>query len=303
LSEAPGFRDIQTNGDASAASSTADDGTYRIAVLPGRGLLVAETGGSIYPELDPEVVEMPDPMTYIPPIYTRGQAFAEIDVAPGAPPLTRDFKLDPGRTLTGALIDPDGKPIAGARAYGEFTIGGWSWPHASEHFTVYGLMPPRPKTVGRLLKVRNVESLAALVMPENPRALVFQHKGRRLAGFIDVASSAEGPLQVRLQPWAVVSGRLVGTDGRPRAGIAFLPEIMGKARLGGGKIGHWPYRITTDREGRFRVEAIVPGLRYRLTLENASGVSTDTGPIVTPLKPGETRDLGDVAAIIPGEPN
>jgi hypothetical protein len=95
----------------------------------------------------------------------------------------------------------------------------------------------------------------------------------------------------------------VGADGRPRAGIAFLPEIMGKARLGGGKIGHWPYRITTDREGQFRVEAIVPGLRYRLTLENTSGVSTDTGPIVTPLKPGETRDLGDVAAIIPGEPN
>jgi len=58
-----------------------------------------------------------------------------------------------------------------------------------------------------------------------------------------------------------------------------------------------------DRDGRFRVEAIVPGLRYRLTLENADGISTRKGPNVTQLKPGEIRDLGDVPVEIPGEPD
>ncbi len=69
-----------------------------------------------------------------------------------------------------------------------------------------------------------------------------------------------------------------------------------------GSVDHWPFRVTTDRVGRFRVEGLVPGLRYRLSLETAEGaVNLLRGPEVAPLKAGEDRDLGDVVATVPGE--
>ncbi len=305
LALAPGLGDVPTNGDMTTATSTDDDGRYRIAVLPGRGLLLVVAADGDYRKLDPDVAAMPDPLTLVPPIYNTGHAFAEIDVAPNSPPLTRDFSLERCRQLPGVVVGPDGKPLVGARVYGKSaTIGFWpDQPEEFADFTIAGLQPPEERTLVRLMKVRGVESLAAFMTAERPRTLVVQHDGKQLAGFNDVWWETKGPIKVKLEPWAVVTGRLVDSDGRPRAGIAFLPEIIGKFRLGGGHIGHWPDRITTDRDGRFRVEAIVPGLRYRLTLERASGGSTDTGPVVTPLEPGEARDLGDVSAIIPGEPD
>ena len=304
IGEAPGLRGIPTNGDMTTATSTDDDGRYRIAVLPGRGLLLVVAADGDYRELDSDKADMPDPITFVPPIYSGGHAFAEIDVAPNSPPLTRDFLLERCRQLPGIVLDPDGNPLSGGRVYGKLGIGFWEFlPEESADFTIASLQPPKQRTFSGLMKVRSVESLAVLLTAERPRTLVVQHEGKRLAGFTDVWWETKGPIKVKLEPWAVVTGRLVDSEGRPRGGVAFLPEIIGKVRSGGGLIGHWPARFTTDRDGRFRVEAIVPRLRYRLTLENASGVSTDTGPNVTPLGPGETRDLGDVPAIIPGEPD
>ena len=301
LSEAPGLRQVPTNGDGTTATETEADGTYRIAVLPGRGILVVRAGGLTYPDPDPTAT--PDPITFVPPIYGRGQAAAEIDVRPDTRSLTRDFALDPGRRLTGRVVDPVGKPLAGARVYGQLMMGAWSWPCATADFTVYGLAPPQPRTIGRMLMSRSLESLASTVLPEKSRTLLFQHEGKRLAGSIDIAWETTEPVEVRLQPWGEITGRVVDADGRPRAGFAIRPSVLGKVRLGGGEPGHWPDRITTDRDGRFRVAGIVPGLRYRLTFENADGIQSGRGPIVPPLKPAETRDLGDVSGVIPGDPD
>jgi len=304
LSEAPGLRQVPTNGDGTTATSTDLRGRYRVAVLPGRGLLLVVEGDGDYRDLDVDAGEMPNPIAFVPPIYSGAKAFAEIDVAPGSPPISRDFALDPCRKLAGTVLDPQGNPLAGARIYGLFGFGSWTYsPQTSAEFTVSGLVPPKSLTLARLVKVRTVDSLASLVTPEKPRTLVFQHDGKRLAGFADIFWETKGPVQARLLPWGVVTGRVVDAGGHPRAGFVLLPEIIGKARLGGGEIAHWPERVTTDREGRFRIEAIVPGFRYRLTLENADGQSTGKGPNVTPLKPGEIRDLGDVRAVIPGEPD
>jgi len=304
LSQAPGLEHIFTNGDGTTATSTDDHGRYRIAVLPGRGLLLVVEGDGDYRDLDVDAGEMPDPIRVIPAIYSGGKAFAEIDVAPGSAPLTRDFMLVPCRKLAGTVLDPQGNPLAGARIYGLFGFGFWTYsPQTSAEFMVSGLTAPKPRTLERMFKVRTVDSLASLVMPQKPRTLVFQHEGKRLAGFADVFWETKGPLQVRLQLWGVVTSRVVDAGGHPRADLALLPEIIGKVRLGGGEIAHWPHRVTTDREGRFRIEAVVPGLRYRLTFENADGQSTGKGPNVTPLQPGEIRDLGDILAIIPGEPD
>ena len=55
---------------------------------------------------------------------------------------------------------------------------------------------------------------------------------------------------------------------------------------------HWwsylPERIKTDREGRFRIEALLPGYEFHL--------SDDKGelPFGGALRSGQTKDLGDV---------
>jgi RNA polymerase sigma factor (sigma-70 family) len=296
LGEAPGLRGVPTNGDGTTATDNQDDGTYRIAVLPGRGILAISVGEPNYPDPDPD--ERPDPIRYSPPIFGCGDASAEIDVAPNAKGFTHNFALEPGRMLKGTVLDPDGKPLAGAQVYGH---GGMGWPQTSADFTVFGLTRPRPRTIGRLLQVRSMESLGSLVLPEKPRTLLFQHEGKRLAGFTDVSWETKEPVEVRLQPWSVVVGRIVDADGRPRAGFELYPQVLDKPRAGDTISPFWTYQIATDRDGRFRLNGIIPGLRHRLTFEDARGVRTGRGTIVTAMKPGEERDLGDIIADVPGE--
>ncbi|MGP0063333.1 MAG: hypothetical protein ACLQGP_06980 [Isosphaeraceae bacterium] len=298
LGEAPGLREVPTNGDGTTATESEDDGSYRIAVLPGRGILVISAYEDNYPNPTPD--EGPDPVTYIPPIYGRGDASAEIDVPPEAASFRHDFAVEAGRTLAGIILDPDGKPLIGVQVYGH---GGAFWPRTSEKFTISGLTLARPRTIGRLLRVRTMESLGALVLPEKSRTILFVHQARRLAGFTDVSWQTTEPVEVRLQPWGNVNGRILDADGRPRAGFELRPRVLDKPRVGDTITPYWTYRVMTDRDGRFRLEGIVPGLRYRLTYLDARGIDTGRGPVLSLLKPGETRDLGDVPGIIPGDPD
>ena len=58
--------------------------------------------------------------------------------------------------------------------------------------------------------------------------------------------------------------------------------------------------VTADAQGRFRVEAFVPGVETEVTIAvpNRGGVQLDGGNALRKpaLKPGELRDLGDVKA-------
>ncbi len=129
LGEVPGLRQVPTNGDGTTATETNDDGTYRIAVLPGRGILVISAPGPTYSDPAPE--DRPDPVTYIPPIYGRGDASAEMDVAPNMKSFTCDFALEPGRTLKGRVLDPEGKPLAGSSVWARWDRIGLKPPRSS----------------------------------------------------------------------------------------------------------------------------------------------------------------------------
>jgi hypothetical protein len=301
LAEAPGFGDLFLHGgDSPGVKETADDGTYRIAALPGRGVIEAQADNTIYPQPDRPMGGVPGLENYVPHIY-GGHAIAEIDVVPGRSAPRGDFALAPGRTVAGIVLDPEGKPVTGARVNGLWPIAGWSWPQASDRFTVYGFAAPKPRNPAGLLQARSVDEMASMVLPEKPRMILVQHEARKLAGWAMVTAESRSPVEVKLQPWGSLSGRLVDSGGEPRAHFAMQPQVIDRLRLGSGTVGHWPYRIKTDRDGRFRLVGIVPGLPYRLSLENAAGHLTERGPEVSPLKPGEDRDLGDVIAVVPGE--
>jgi hypothetical protein len=98
-----------------------------------------------------------------------------------------------------------------------------------------------------------------------------------------------GSVTVRMEPGATVTGRLLDADGQPRAGVelnlTFLPN---RPRERSGAYRYVPERIQTDREGRFRIEALLPG--YRFLLYDGKGQLQFGGA----LRPGQTKDLGDV---------
>src|SRR5439155_4702649 len=117
---------------------------------------------------------------------------AEVNPTRDAESFTCNLVLDPGQTLTGKVLGPDGKPLVGARSFGlrSYTLG--SWAHdalKTADFTAYGL-----KT-------------------SEPRKLMFIHEGLKLAGSRVVRGDEQGPILVKLEPWATITGRLITADG------------------------------------------------------------------------------------------
>lgn len=207
-------------------------------------------------------------------------AIVEINPAEGQDPCRQDVVLDPGRALRGKVLDPDGQPLAGAIVNGgrmEFR----TWAHSP--------LPTATFTVNAY-------------DPSKPRRLTFIHNRRRLAGSLPVAGDDPGELTVRLQPWGVITGRVVDAEGRAREGVTLISDRGGRPPRESeapttGVLP--PGRFRTDDDGRFRIQGLVPGLQYHLgAMEwNAKlGGQTFTGYVVRDLslEPGQTRQLGDV---------
>jgi len=79
-------------------------------------------------------------------------------------------------------------------------------------------------------------------------------------------------LTVTLAPAGTLTGRFVSLDGKPLADLELVapttaaqaaPTMMPKADLNAGSFPSGP---RTDKDGRFRIEGLAPGLNYRLAL-------------------------------------
>src|SRR5262249_11242501 len=124
-------------------------------------------------------------------------AYKIIDVPADARDFTVDLELTRGLTRKGRVVDPDGRPVKGARCYGLGPTGDYPRTLPDETFEAHGLEPGYP------------------------RQLIFAPKERRLVGSIilkDEDFKSEAPLEVRLGPPGSVKGRLVDEDGLPLAG-------------------------------------------------------------------------------------
>jgi hypothetical protein len=210
--------------------------------------------------------------------YARNyHVLAEVDVDPGAESATLDLQVDPGRSLALTVVDPEGKPIGGTKASGIGDLfSSTEYPQESPTIAIHALDPSRPRRV------------------------TITHADRKLIGSIYLEGDEPGPLTVRLQPWGTITGRIVDDDDKPRGGLALSsaggsspkrPDVQGI--LPGGNYNDG---IRVGSDGRFRVEGLVPGLKYGAS---ASERSRGIGELFQDVSvaPGEVKDLGDLGVV------
>ncbi len=191
-----------------------------------------------------------------------------------------DIVVDAGRTLSGTILDAAGRPLAGALVAGLGESGDW------EH-------EPLPTAAFTVLALRLDET----------RLLQFSHADKHLTGSLVVRGDAKKPLTVTLGPAAALIGRFVTRDGKkPLANLEMFPVLYEPMASPGRRpqpdpaIGTFPRGLRTDKDGKFRIENLAPGLKYRIALFKGNALLTPDGPAGTgvTVQAGETKDLGEV---------
>jgi hypothetical protein len=146
---------------------TRKDGSFQIVALPGRGVISAfaiDDSDSYITGVGADKIKGFDPHAIIPGhhlLLMTKHTLVEINPKPDDESIICDVALAPGRTLTGRIVGPDGKPLAGARVCGLSDDGRWT-------------MDPLP---GAEFTVKALE-------PNKPRLLQFVHQGKKLSGFL-----------------------------------------------------------------------------------------------------------------------
>jgi hypothetical protein len=268
LSDNPHLKGVRL--DDTNWHGTRDDGSFRTVALPGPGIIAVRAtydryrmgigadrikghrdgGGGL------ELI-LTRPYLLYPGNY---HVLVPVDPWPDAESITCDVALDPGRTLKGVVIGPDGQPLAGARVSGQKPMSSWGGePLKSAEFTV--------------------ECLG----DDESRLVQVMHEGKQLAGWLTVRGSDKEPLRIPTEPWGSVTGRLVKPDGEPMTNVVI-------------DIGHL-LRVRAGKDGKFRIDGLSRGLKYSVRVIKDPGYVLEiSGKDVTDLaiKPGETRDLGDI---------
>jgi protocatechuate 3,4-dioxygenase beta subunit len=268
-----------------SSADTGSDGSYRLVVLPGPGVL-GFSARSPKETFMPALVTTQELKDFFKDngdhgnenrlrVQTSETSFTAMGqeqynqmllINPGEKDeaLIRDVVLQPARQLRGKVVGPDGKAFAGVRAYHlstPFVSGILSEPLAADTFTVTGLNPRRP------------------------RHLLFIDQDRKYGEFLTLVGEVKEPLIVRLQPCGSVASRLLDSDGQPMAGatVRLDPEAVYSSE---------PAKVQTDRAGRFRITGLVPGQKYQARLGPPPLGQYLSTPFA--VKPQESKDLGDI---------
>lgn len=271
LRQAPGFR-----GSGHVQAHTAADGTFHLLALPGRGLLAAKAepdrearylvGAGAEQIAGMERSDfVTDPYICNPKMFN---SLVEIYPEKGASSVTKDLTLDPGKTVHGSVVGPDGKPLTGASIQ-----GAWGIRYAIDR------MP-------------NAQFAIPAINPKRPQPFFFLHREKHLGAVVILKGDEPESFTVRLQPTATLTGRLVDADGDPRANVnlsGFIEPGQLHITEGWGGI----FNTTTKKDGRFRVENVLPGIHYTGWIQKTYRITGTIFKNLT-LKPGETHDLGDI---------
>jgi hypothetical protein len=132
------------------------------------------------------------------------------------------------------------------------------------------------------------------------RLLQFVHFEKKLAGSLVVKGDDKGPVTVKLAAAGTLTGRLVTPEGEPvkDGQLMALRGPIGEpdAAEENPAVGSLPADIHPDKDGKFRIQGVIPGLTYNLGYIKGNYLHRLGGAAGSKLmiKPGETKHLGDV---------
>jgi hypothetical protein len=199
--------------------------------------------------------------------------YAIFDAKPTEKVLKLTVPFDPGLSVTGTVVGPDGKPVSGCLATGM---------QATDE------MRPTPVPTDRFT--------AAAMIAGRSRTLFVIHEAKGLVGLLTVKTTDKAPV-VKMQPWGVLTGRVLTPDGKPAVGaevsIQFMDEVADDLVRNKLFKGTKHVRVLTDAAGRFRLDGQFPGYEIGI-FAHTPGLRFGAGsPPVTP-KAGEVTDVGDI---------
>jgi beta-lactamase regulating signal transducer with metallopeptidase domain len=216
---------------------------------------------------------------------------------------------EPSRTVTGRVVDAQGKPVPGARV---------------------AVVAERRKQVGDIGNFQRYQ-LAAMAAAESDREGRFQVDfpaipPARLAGLSAIAlapgygldgsslktDSTRQEATITLDPEKMVEGRLVDVQGLPAAGVSVRVRSLTVRSHGyhpydpQGSASLWPAPVATDADGRFRLRGLSAPTAIELevedprfahqTLEIAAGDEGRTNAKTMSLVPAQAIDVRVVRA-------
>jgi beta-lactamase regulating signal transducer with metallopeptidase domain/5-hydroxyisourate hydrolase-like protein (transthyretin family) len=253
---------------------TQADGSYRVVALPGHGIIGVKTLSPEFPSSQgfEEIPDLANRDAYsnynmaLTPTKKAPTAVKEVHIADNGQNVVCDFELDRGRQITIRVVDPAGAPLTGISAQGTRGLHDNAQTIPEAQFDILALNDDEQRTV------------------------LLHHEARALGKALRVkpADGQSGPLTVRLEPCATVTGRLVDGDGEPAASAELRIDVAGD-----GDFGRSLRDIATDADGRFRHDAFLPGLAYNIYAEGSNIAFTAVAKNLE-VHPGETIDLGTI---------
>ena len=263
-----------------------DDGRYEVVALPGRGLIACRSDLGLYrgyvgaDAIKGYDVEAGRFDTYPGTFNVRDyHVVTEINLDPKAESAICDLRVDPGGSLMVTALDPKGKPVSDTIAAGVtdlfYSIEYWQ---ESPTIEIHSLHPSKSRRV-------------TIVQAE-----------RKLVGFLYLKGTESGSTTVKLQPSGTITGRIVDDEGQSRGGLALnnrggiYPEPPGDRGILPNSSASPGIRI--GRDGRFRIEGLVPGLKYGADAVEGFMYRGDVFKDVS-VAPGELKSLGDLKVVLP----
>jgi len=287
--------------DTQAIVASKDDGSFQIAVPPGKGhlLVFGPTKDYILEEIGAQELWRGRPGGW----RTYAHDIIAYEVKLGDPLRELVAVLRPGKTVRGRVVAPDGQPVEAAAILTPLDIAdtrtSWRGAHTLHardgHFELHGLDPEKSVPV------------------------IFFDADHQRGATVELSGKQAGEdVTVRLQSNGRATARFVGPDGKPVAGFALgfdfqilitpgPPNLTRKRedqvkRLAdaGDMVNidprHYLNFPPADREGRVTLPNLIPGALYRICDRSTEDVP-DKGVQARKdftVKPGETLDLGEI---------
>ncbi len=260
------------------------DGSFAVPVIPGPGLLLV-TADDVK-----RFAAAEDKDWKIAPRVWPPHAHAVVPIHPSEKDpksTTCDIALEPARILKGSVFGPDNRPLSGT-----YTAG--CWPLIVPDLFAHEKLDADAFTVGGVKSGR-------------PRMLAFYHREKKLGKVLVLQGDETKPLDVHLEPLGAIAGRILDAKGRPWAGLKVLVLVTREDKTYPPEF-HWgpsswfkltQIETTTDHEGRFRLDGLVPGLKHNLFA--AEGEIVIQPEVALPyradgltVESGKIKDLGDL---------